>query len=340
MKVSYSFILALFSLIVFPSVFAQETITITTYYPVPSGVYQELRSQRMAIGSTYYDGVQHPWDTNGSIVTGEISQDADLVVEGNVGIGTTGTSGFQRRGHLYNVHGLEISGNEPSGVGIRLMNTNTGADAGTGIWWFGDNTDDAVFSMGLDRDQAGKQPFLWTVNNDLRIGTSDTSTSDDTVKMILKLNGDIGIGTNAPGTYDNQAVKLDVNGATAVDDIYLKNPKSGSARWASQGAVQIAIAVRKDLGRVQAVRGPDDAFVRINNKPAHPYSDGGTYSAHEMDGIGCNNAKGWYIVGCWSAMKNFSDNDLDLSEDGNGCITNDWDEGVNGTMTVTCIKAQ
>ena len=67
-------------------VFAEE-ITITTYYPSPYGVYQELRSKRLAIGDNYITSGTYDWevaDGDG----GEIDYLADLVVEGNVGIGT------------------------------------------------------------------------------------------------------------------------------------------------------------------------------------------------------------------------------------------------------------
>ena len=66
-----------------------ETITITTYYPAPFGIYEELRSKRMAIGETYFDASVHPWDADGILAGGEINQNADLVVEDNVGIGLT-----------------------------------------------------------------------------------------------------------------------------------------------------------------------------------------------------------------------------------------------------------
>ncbi|MFA5145749.1 MAG: hypothetical protein WC723_07140 [Candidatus Omnitrophota bacterium] len=53
--------LGLFLAIVFfsiPPVFSQETVTITTYYPSPAGVYNELLvSNRMAVGDTNGDGV-------------------------------------------------------------------------------------------------------------------------------------------------------------------------------------------------------------------------------------------------------------------------------------------
>ena len=66
----------------------EETLTITTYYPAPYGVYNEMRAKRMAVGTNYYNGSAYPWDTGGGCAGNEICN-ADLVVQGNVGIGTT-----------------------------------------------------------------------------------------------------------------------------------------------------------------------------------------------------------------------------------------------------------
>lgn len=66
------------------TIFAQENITITTYYPSPNGVYQELRAAQMAIGDNYIDNSQFCWT---GACTNQIGANADLVVEGNVGIG-------------------------------------------------------------------------------------------------------------------------------------------------------------------------------------------------------------------------------------------------------------
>ena len=57
-----------------------EELTITTYYPSPVGIYKELRAKKMAIGDNYYNPSDYSWGS-------EISSDADLVVEGKVGIG-------------------------------------------------------------------------------------------------------------------------------------------------------------------------------------------------------------------------------------------------------------
>ncbi|MDD5568157.1 MAG: hypothetical protein PHY88_03010, partial [Candidatus Omnitrophica bacterium] len=42
-------------------VFAEDTLTITTYYPSPYGVYRELRAKRIAIGDDYIDGANYTW---------------------------------------------------------------------------------------------------------------------------------------------------------------------------------------------------------------------------------------------------------------------------------------
>ena len=55
--------------------YAEDQLTITTYYPSPYGNYRELSAQRMKIGTTYSD-------------SGTTVADNDLIVEGNVGIGT------------------------------------------------------------------------------------------------------------------------------------------------------------------------------------------------------------------------------------------------------------
>ncbi len=62
-----------------------ETITLTTYYPSPLGVYKELRAEKIGIGENYYDAKEYCWEGNCDTT---IDEDADLVVEGKVGIGT------------------------------------------------------------------------------------------------------------------------------------------------------------------------------------------------------------------------------------------------------------
>lgn len=78
MRRSIKFAAAVFFLSLFfstPAFYADETITITTYYPSPYGSYRELRADQAAIGSAYRSSAL---------------SDGNLLISGNVGIGTTG----------------------------------------------------------------------------------------------------------------------------------------------------------------------------------------------------------------------------------------------------------
>src|SRR3990167_4186806 len=92
LSLSLCLIPILINLIFPPSSFAlteEETLTITTYYPAPYGVYNEMRAKRMAVGANYYNGSAYPWNTGGVCMGNEICKNTDLVVQGRVGIGTT-----------------------------------------------------------------------------------------------------------------------------------------------------------------------------------------------------------------------------------------------------------
>ncbi len=69
-------IVSLFILGLSSFAFSEENLTITTYYPSPYGSYRELTAHRMKIGANYSDSGTNVPDNN-------------LIVEGNVGIGTT-----------------------------------------------------------------------------------------------------------------------------------------------------------------------------------------------------------------------------------------------------------
>lgn len=83
----------------------EERLTITTYYPSPYGNYREMRAQRIAIGEDYIYGSTLCWfgDTGctdpvidpDNDWNGQPDTDIDLVVKGNVGIGTMGPQATQ-----------------------------------------------------------------------------------------------------------------------------------------------------------------------------------------------------------------------------------------------------
>ncbi|MDD5120017.1 MAG: tail fiber domain-containing protein [Candidatus Omnitrophica bacterium] len=160
--------------------FAEE-ITITTYYPSPYGSYRELRSTRVAIGDNYIDGAAYTWEaTNGD--GGEVDYLADLVVEGNVGIGTANP-----------VAKLDIFDNSATGFGEKLALRRSGAG-----------------QVGLSFQQNGVTAFGIVARSGAGSGLAFVDNfyeaSAGNERMRILSNGNVGIGTSAP------AQRLEVTG--------------------------------------------------------------------------------------------------------------------------------
>jgi len=86
MKRIFAFVLAL-SFILSITAFSQETLTLTTYYPAPFGIYQRLVTNALGVGDT---------NTSGGIDSGDApdpaadpNQTGDVWIAGEMGIGTT-----------------------------------------------------------------------------------------------------------------------------------------------------------------------------------------------------------------------------------------------------------
>jgi len=74
-RLEKAFISVIFILLLMtPAIFAQEQLTITTYYPSPYGSYGELTAIRMKIGQDYAQ-------------SGYSVSDNNLIVQGKVGVG-------------------------------------------------------------------------------------------------------------------------------------------------------------------------------------------------------------------------------------------------------------
>ena len=202
--------LSFFLLSFHPFVFAQqESITITTYYPSPYGSYKELRAQRIAIGDDYIKGDRYCWWPESCITT--IDVNADLVVQGNVGIGTTNPT------TIFHVSSGEVL------TQMRIDNTvvpvqgriAAGSSGGINRMIIGTLTaHDLAFSPGnattmtLKGDGTGNVGIGTTGPNRLLTitGPNNDGVGNDYSQLVI----------NATGTYPNNIAGIALNPNTSV----------------------------------------------------------------------------------------------------------------------------
>ncbi|MBL7131442.1 MAG: hypothetical protein ISS45_08600 [Candidatus Omnitrophica bacterium] len=224
---SVSFLAAFVCLaIAFDCFAADETITLTTYYPSPYGVYDEFRAKKMAVGETYYDSSQHCWP-GGPCASPDISDQADLIVEGRVGIGTTSPNTE-----------LEISNN--AGTGQFSINRDDTSIISTN--WIGDirfsGNDPSPGSVGAIIRATAKGEW----------GTAGDSTDRPTElmfytapdggapqsRLVIDEDGKVGIGTPDPSGI----LHVNSSGHTYVDlespdnkEMTIRFKEAGVTKW-------------------------------------------------------------------------------------------------------------
>ncbi len=203
------------------TVFCQETITLTTYYPAPFGVYSQLRSQRVAIGPNYFQQALYPWDDNGTIIGNEIPQDVNVIVEGKVGIGT------HAPGHPLEVYGSVLeSDSKYRNRLIVLNNAAAGARGGSSIDLRKYNGSGQLVSGNIyiaNWDPDDDSPLDDWIGLTLFRHTGAGLVADNFLGLMANgvtwlgrgPGGKVGVGTKTPST-GQQALKLDVEGAVGA----------------------------------------------------------------------------------------------------------------------------
>ncbi|MDD5129795.1 MAG: tail fiber domain-containing protein [Candidatus Omnitrophica bacterium] len=209
-------------LLFFPVFIFAEEVTITTYYPAPYGVYRELRATRIAIGDNYIQSGTYDWEiTDGD--GGEVDSLADLVVEGNVGIGTAspGTKLELKGGHGDTLLKLYSIGDGASGdATLNLWASEPGwTYTGAGI---GNNINKSAYYGRLNTARGAS--YIRLLDNAIYFDTIN-SAGADVVNLFLSA-GNVGIGTTSP-TYQLQlstdsAAKPSTNTWTVASDMRIK----------------------------------------------------------------------------------------------------------------------
>ncbi|MDD5155700.1 MAG: tail fiber domain-containing protein [Candidatus Omnitrophica bacterium] len=211
--------------VAFPSFLfaADESITVTTYYPSPYGVYREMRAQRMAVGDNYVQGSSYCWD---GTCTTTINADADLVVEGNVGIGTTNPVtklDVRESGNQINID-ADGTGTNYSGYPLTLNRSGSSAD---GTLMHGAYVDNATYYWGQTHSSFGSRGVNFSYGTGISfyadsVSTTKNSSFTPAERMRITNAGNVGIGTTNP------VAQLQVHGAGgATNQIRVSNTTTG-----------------------------------------------------------------------------------------------------------------
>jgi hypothetical protein len=218
------------------SALTQESITLTTYYPAPFGVYTEVRSKRMAIGENYYDQATYPW-VAGVPIGNEIHEQTDLVVEGKVGIGMINPEtqldvvgairsqwlllqGKRNKCQTAGLHMLDIEDNYR---GWSINNRQTGTYDGVNCG----NYNDAFllsFRQGPPGAATWKRSLMITPAGDVSIGDIDPRAK-------LDVNGGIKIGNDTATCDASRAGTMRYNANAASQKMKYCNNSSGTYEW-------------------------------------------------------------------------------------------------------------
>lgn len=256
-------VLFLIASLVFISVplalFAQntESLTIATYYPSPYGSYAELRAKRMAIGDNYISTSNADWNAS-SGAANLVPADTDLIVEGNVGIGLInpatelevfgtnpdGNGAANASIRVTSFYGTSPSGQYAGSFGGRAARGSKSSPAAlqsgdafslfAGSGWTGSAWSE--YSRAYMRFDAEEN---WSPTNQgarIQFNTTPAGGTSTAAAMVIKGDGKVGIGTMTPQAtaINSRNFNLDVANNTITDDVYMRNPKSGAARWASE----------------------------------------------------------------------------------------------------------
>jgi hypothetical protein len=247
-RISKIICISAFVLFVAPVFLFAEEITVTTYYPSPYGVYNELRAKKMAIGDDYIDSGSYTWELSDGD-GGEVDLNTDLIVQGNVGIGTyipQGKVDIRRTvSHSYPTPGQAYGS-------LHITPESTAA---------ADNSASITFGacQGVTSGQAGIYvQSSGAYGTKMYFGTTNVYATGSQIRMMIDQIGSVGIGTTSPGYTLSVAGTIWANGSTIT---------SGSATWSDIRLKKDITVVKNALDRALKLKGvyynwKDNEFTR------------------------------------------------------------------------------
>ena len=269
--------LLIFSLLIFNSfLYAQEQITITTYYPSPYGSYNELGTNKLAVD---IDDVAVPSEYaamhNGDVHIGRSlivgagggsgfaydelvgppdnrPNDGDVLIKGHVGIGTTGPSFGSLDVHSSTTQGaIGISGVSDVGQTYSGLYLHDDTADLTNTWYF-----THINSLG-----AGSE-------DDLYIGRWVNPTTRISSIVIDSVTGNVGIGTTEPDEelHVVGSIKM-VDGNQGAGRV-LTSDANGVGSWQARLATWAGYTASTYTGNLGGVAGAN-ALCHANYSGSH-----------------------------------------------------------------------
>ncbi|MFA5008871.1 MAG: hypothetical protein WC546_06605 [Candidatus Omnitrophota bacterium] len=321
--------------------FSQESITITTYYPSPAGVYNELYvHDRMAIGDVNNDGQLNTQDLAVDAAANLLN--GTLTIANSLGIGTTTPAGELHVRSTDTGNGnanLVLEGESPANgasTGFWGITAQGGAPtvAPAGNLQFNSTNSAGVTTTPITFSQGAANNSIFVApNSNVGIGTNNPQAR-------LDINGEARIGISTPAL----ACTAGTAGAIRYNSGKMEYCDGSTSQWKPIGQ---AIKTVVTLKRFENATTPNLSIVSYVGDDPGPIGNiasvvEGTcpppWQTHGAFGIKCKSENGWALSGLARMGGNADIDSFMYDNAGWG----DKQDGQNNTnvVYVNCIKMQ
>lgn len=189
----------------------EESITLTTYYPAPYGVYNSLAVNRLGVGDYNGDGILNHGDvptTNGDVwIEGNVSIHGGLNVNNTVTYSGPDNTGirFTNDNKLYWDGGAQIQGYDNAAT---LLISPDGADSTAGVVQMNGHTVDIQEGLELGDERKTAWPQFQTTLKWSNEVCNQGILGDNFVATANCASPSKRVGCGAKGKYDHQTMAM------------------------------------------------------------------------------------------------------------------------------------